>query len=213
MKRNIPTLTITLLLTLNVAVGQDQSFVKTHFDGDFVRYCIPYLKFPRQLALQGVSGYAEVEFRINKQGKIDSIDVIRTPHMQFANDIVQILLSTKDMWSATKINEQPVDYKYTFVVEYRTTSNPDSPPVDKSEKIYKKALKHQKKEKIDDALLSINEAIGHNPYKKEYYQLRSELLTSKGEQEKAKTDELAVEKIQRQLIDDVIMIVAYGSGY
>lgn len=191
------------------AHGQDSAFVKSTFKGDFAQYFGTRLTFPRNLAMQGITGYDEIEFRVNKFGKIDSIKVIATPHVMLSGNVIQILLSTKDKWTATVLNGNKVDFKYKLIVEYKTTPGPGEIPVDLSKRIYEKARKKQKENKFDEALSLVEKAISQNPYNPEYYKLRSDLYQSIGNSESSKRDKQLADQMEKQQLD-VLTIVAYG---
>ena len=197
---------IVINFTLN---GQDSTFIKTKFNGDIGQYFGPKLTFPTALAFQGIVGFGEVEFRVNKQGKIDSINIITAPHVQMGQNIASLLLSTKDMWNPTLQNGQPIDYKYKLIVEYKITKRSGPPPQGKAFALKDKAIKMNMKKKYVDALELIDEAISINPYQYEFYDLRSQILQSLGNTEGSILNRQKSENLKKQIVAQ-IMVVKYG---
>jgi tetratricopeptide (TPR) repeat protein len=160
------------------------------------------------LAFSGVSGFAEVDFRLNNLGKLDSIDVITFPDLRLAKEIANVLVSTKELWTPTKLNGNNIEYKYKIIVEYKLIQG-QNVPKNESAILRDKAEKMFNKQKFNDALEAINNAIKLDPFDYRYYDLRSKIFLKIGDMEKKERDKETSIKLEKQIVG-CIVVIAYG---
>lgn len=158
---------------------------------------------------QGITGVAELEFHINRLGKLDSIEFIRFPDERVAEEIVTALIATKDMWTASRFNGQAVDFKYKLLVRYSLTDGPNIQE-DESKVLLAKAEKKAEKGKHEEALLLINRAMGLNPYNASFFLLRSNIHQLAGNPEQSAADRRYAAKLEQEIACD-LRIVGYST--
>lgn len=175
-----------LLFASGFAYGQkyDAKFEKAQFDGDFRKYIGTGIKYPASMQERFVTGDVVVAFRINQSGEMDSIKLEKTPNEQLSKPVVKLLKRTTKSWTPTKINAEPVSHWYHVVVEYRILNGTK----EKSARLYDKAKKNFEKQKNEDALEKIDQAIAEKPYDEKYHQLRAKIYQAAGNDSKAKED-------------------------
>ncbi|MCD6179034.1 MAG: energy transducer TonB [Bacteroidales bacterium] len=225
MKKNF-TLLILLAFSFNALFSQQENdFVKAKFNGNIEKYFAKQIKYPRELAARGIEGRTVLSFVITKQGELESIAADEFPHINLAKEPISILKSTKGMWSPTLINNEPVDFIYKIIINYniqkgqsvsssRRTFNQErpSPPAPMKEKsliLKDKSLRKVKKEQYDKALSLIDEAIKINPYKSEYYDIRSRVHYSLNNINAAEQDAMSAIKYRKEIMM-VLDIVSYS---
>ncbi len=195
-----------LLISLNLS-GQNDLFVKSSFKGELEKYFSQELVYPDEMMIAGKSGFAELEFQINVNGKLDLIELIKSPSRKCSENIIKILSSTKHMWTPTKQNGKDISYKYRLVVDYRILKGSENTLSDS--RLRKKASKLFQKKKFLKALELIDEAIVVNPYESEYYELKAQILAEVNEVKKSK-DNAEVAKYMEKQIMGHLYILAYG---
>jgi len=185
--------------------GQDSTFIKSSFKGNLYEYFGTRLTYPLDLAIKGVSGFAEIDFRLNNLGKLDSINVISAPDLRLAKEIVNVLVSTKELWTPTKLNGNTIDYKYKLIVEYKIIQGQNVPRAE-SAILRDKAEKKFNKQKYNDALEIINNAIKLDPFDYRFYDLRSKVFLKIGDIEKKEMDKETSISLEKQIVGCVVII-------
>lgn len=220
-------LLILFVFSFNGLFSQEDSvFVKARFDGNVENYFASKIKYPRDLAERNITGSTVLSFVITKQGELESIAADEFTHIDLAKGPISILKSTKGMWSPTLINNEPVDFVYKIIINYNVQKSqsvssskrrnfnqgrpsPPTPTKEKSLILKDKALRKVKKEQYEKALSLINEAIKINPYRAEYYEIRSQIHQSLNNTKDADLDKVSALKFEKEIVM-VLDVVSYS---
>ncbi len=195
---------VILVLSLKLN-AQSNDFVKASFNGEFEKYIFQRIMNPQKFRTSYKSGFAEIDFRINRNGKLDAIQVVRMPDESLAKDLISVLASTKHMWTASKLNGKPIAYGYKLIIQYMNSTGPRDPN-DLSKRSIKRAEKKLKQKKTDKALSIINKAIDLNPYNNHYYSLRAKINGELGLQKEKEADEKLSLELKRKILGNLLFV-------
>lgn len=196
-----------LAISTFVMAQDDYSFVKADIDGGIGEYFYPKLKYPIHLLENDIQGRTILDFRINKEGKLDSIHVVSSFDISVLDQAVELLMDTKDRWSPTLVNNEPVDYMYKIVFEYRIRKSIENKAFN-LETIRKKTKKLLKKEEYEKVLKLINDFILLEPFHSEILRIRSGVYDMMNLEEESLLDLIEADKIDKKVMAD-IKITAY----
>jgi TonB family protein len=85
----------------------------------FVEYLNSKIKYPDICRENGIYGDVEVKFKINYKGCIDSIEVVRSPHIALSYAVTSVLKKTKCKWIPAKLNGVPVSAGLEFTTYFK----------------------------------------------------------------------------------------------
>lgn len=156
--------------------------------------------YPVNAAMNNVEGVVAFSFLIDKDGKIDSIKVLKNSNNDLAIAALNSLELSKDLWIPTKINNKPVNKTYLANFKFYNSTTANSYFESR-----KKGIKLVEKGKYDKALIEINKAIKLNTYCAELYQNRALIYKNTGKMEQAEADLNRYRKYEDKLLIDVML--------
>ena len=208
MKRSF-LLFVVIIFNINCLFCQkDTTFIKTQFDGDIYHYVGSRITYPWEMISNNIEGTSVVAFRLNKKGKIDSINVEKFPIEKCADNAVDILIETKNMWSPTLKNNEPIDFIYKIVINYKNIGSDKPNRKRKSVILKEKAEEKVEKGQFEKALSLINKAIALSPYDSGFYKIRSLIHNSLNNSVQSELDNKLAKKYDEEIIA-IIDIVSY----
>lgn len=209
MKKNLILLILFAFSFNGLFSQQDSAFVKASFDGDIEKYFAKQIKYPRDLAARNIRGRTVLSFVISKLGELESVVIEEFPHIDLAKGAIAILKSTKGMWSPTIEDTVAIDFNYKIIINYQGHSSQPMPTKEKSLVLKDKALRKIKKEDYEKALALINDAIKINPFRSEYYDMRSRIHYSLNNTKDAELDKISAIKFNKEIVM-IIDVVSYS---
>ncbi|MEM9340898.1 MAG: hypothetical protein AAGA66_19340, partial [Bacteroidota bacterium] len=171
-------------------------------------YLSKRLVFEKEAARSKTTGQLVIDFRINRLGRIDSINVIEFPHESLAKQAVDVLLTTKNSWQATTCDSSTIDHVYKIVIEYVWKSG-DEKYVDPVVRIKKKVDKAMKKEAYQKAMEWINSAIALDEYDPSLFRRRAKIFERLDDSASAKTDIETSKRLKNMLLIKKLLITGY----
>lgn len=75
------------------------------------------LKYPADMKRAGISGTVHLRFVINKEGEVDNIEILRSPHEQFSKEAIRVVKLFPEMYAA-KQNGRAVSQYYTLPIKF-----------------------------------------------------------------------------------------------
>lgn len=172
------------------AVSQENQAVDTtakiekarYLKGDIQKILTGTLKYPESGLQNNKQGDVIVSLRIDRNGKLDSIEIVSSPDLSLSTATMLAMNSVKGEWQPEMSDNVPVDKKYTAVFRYRIYTGSQLPD-------YKKqAEKSFAKQKFDKALDLYDKAIQFNRFDSELFESRSKVKELLGDTEGAKDD-------------------------
>ena len=172
------------------------NFEKAKFiTGDVNSYFFKTMKYPQNAKQNTEFVNVVLSFIIDKNGKVDSIKVLKQPHILFTQETLIALNNSSGMWIPSKIDGKPVDKKYIGNFKFATSTAPTD---------YKeRGLRLFKKGDFEKALKVINTAIKYNPYDKELYEARSKIYMNLKKIDQTNIDIEKLDSINTYLLIDV----------
>jgi hypothetical protein len=161
------------------------------------------IRYPLEALKNNLQGDVILSFRIDKNGKLDSLKMKSSPDITLSTSSIVSLNHVEDEWSPCKVNGKPIDKEYLMVFRYRLYKD-TQPPVYK-----KKAAKLIEKQKHEKALQCLNEAISENRFDYELFETRSKVKNALGDKIGA-TEDLAQSGRLKNTIISLIDVVAIG---
>jgi hypothetical protein len=206
MKRLLNTLCIVLLICpitfgQNAVSGSDnfiKAKVKNSSTEDFFEQNI---MFPKYILQESGNVNVIVSFLITKEGKIDSVKILKSPKKEATLEALSVLDKSDNLWEPTKVNGQPVNWRYIASFKFVTSLKYDSQK--------KKIQKLIQKNSYDNALELIAECFKFHEYDTELYQLRSSVYTKTNKPDLANQDLEKIKFIEQNLIVD-LWVTAIG---
>ncbi len=194
-----------LLQLATFSFGQENTdFVKSKFKGEVEasRFFARRIKYPISALKNNDMGRILIDFRINQKGMVDSIGLVSYFNKDAANQVIDLLLASRKMWTQTLINGKPESFVYKAVVNCRIL---DSGASRKSHT--KSVCEHSKelenKGKHNKALKLLSKEIEKNPFSAALLKARAEVYNAINEQEKAQADIQQAEKITKEVLVEV----------
>jgi hypothetical protein len=155
--------------------------------------------FPEYLLSEKGDANVIVSFIITKTGQIDSVKIIKSPNKDASIQALSALDKSDNLWEPTKLNDQPIDWRYIASFKFVTSLKYDNQK--------KKIQKLVQKEKYVNSLELLDECIKFHEYDEELYQLRSSIYTKLNKRDLAESDLRKIEFIERNLIIDIWVTV------
>ena len=194
-----------ILLSQNL---QDSDTIKSiknaeYLKDDLTKYLQTNLKYPKEAVEANLQGDVILAFKIDKNGKSDSLNIISSPSKILSYSSSISFNQLEDKWSPCKVNGNPIDKIYMLVIRYRMWLNTHPP------EYMKKAEKFVEKQKYDKALEYYNLAIKENKYDYKQFESRSKLEKILSNIGSAKEDSLQAIRLKNEIIS-VVDINAIG---
>jgi tetratricopeptide (TPR) repeat protein len=164
------------------------------------------LTYPMEALQNQIQGDVILSFVINKNGKLDSINVVSSPSGILSLSSVASLNGIGKSWNPCKINGAPVDKTYLLIYRYRIWLNVNPPEYGKQ------AEKMIEKQKYDKALKLYDKAIAENKFDYKLVEARSKLEEIMGDTEKAEIDLEQANRLKNEIIS-VVDVTVLSQSY
>ncbi len=151
--------------------------------------------FPENLIFNNVNINVIISFIITKDGKIDSVKIIKSSNQNATVEALSALSKSDNLWEPTKINGQSVAWEYYASFKFVTSSK----YFDQKNKVQKLI----QKDKFDNSLTLLDELVKFHEYDKESYQLRSSIYKKLNKTDQENSDIKKIEFIDKNLIVDI----------
>jgi tetratricopeptide (TPR) repeat protein len=162
------------------------------------------VKYEMEALKSGIEGDVVLSFIIDKNGKLDSLNIISSPHKILSASSITSFNHVQNEWSPCKINGKPIDKRYLSVFRYRLYLNTQPPN-------YKeKAEKLVEKQKYENALKYFDKAIKENQLDYKLFDSRSKIKEILNDDEGAKKDSEKSKILQNEIIS-IVDITAIGT--
>ena len=210
--RKLAILSFAVLLTFSTLVisqtiqesDPDSEFVKAKYlKADLAKFLQHNITYPAEALKKESQGDVIISFVIKKDGTLDSLDLISSPGLSLSTSTIVAFSALGEQWSASKINEDPIDKKYLIIFRYRFYM--ESVPTTAESK----AVKFFEKEKYDKSLSFYDKAIKDNKYDYELFESRSKVKTILGDIDGSKQDIVTSTTLNNEIMS-VINIIALG---
>lgn len=207
--RRLLLLTMVALLYCTSSFAQpNDGFVKAQYKLENIeRYFAKNVRYPKNMLRNTREGNLVLAFRINKQGKIDSLNLEQYPDKKLSDDMIKLLLKTRSSWTPTYQEGKPIDFVYKVIVRCRFSQDFDAPH-SAEELSFKQAKKKYSKQRYDKALESINRAIKENPYNHDFYRFRAEIYEALNNEKAAVLDKSIAKHLKRTIMGNVSLIAS-----
>lgn len=181
-----------------VSARPPASIVKAKYlNGDPGEILEKKIRYPQEAVIANIQGDVILSSIIDKRGRTEQVTAISSPGNSLSEVSVSALNDLKEGWSPALVDDEPVDKTYLIIFRYRIYIN--SRPPDYT-KIGKRLAEKQKYEK---ALKTWDLAIKDNRYRYEYFEERSLIKKTLGDDEGAESDEATA----RELYDQILTVV------
>lgn len=95
------------------------SFLNSTDPGQFLsKWVYPYLKYPQEAVRDGIQGTVQVNFVIDKDGKVTDVKVVKSVDPLLDDEAVKVI-SASPKWRPARVNGQKVNSSITLPVEFR----------------------------------------------------------------------------------------------
>ncbi len=195
-----------LFVGIATMLFSQEGFVQAKFKGEqpVGKFVADRMVNTVNLCVNGNEGDVVVSFRLNREGCIDSVKLISSFRKKVSEQAIQVLLKTNKMWTPTLINGKPEPFTYKMHLKYRSFKSKSSKKSLEQEWV-KRSVKLRKKGKYEKALKILNRRLKKNWFSTLLLKERAEVYHSMGEDGKAMADIKSIEKIQKELLIDVIV--------
>lgn len=188
---------ICLLSNSQTSIPGDSILQAKYLEGNFQKALQNTTTYPIEGIKNNIDGDVIVTLIITKEGKMDSITVVKTPDFVLTKSSVLSLNAIPEKWSPAMVNATPIDKKYQIVFRYRMYFN--TQPRD-----YKaEAIRIYNNGKLEKALKAFNNAIEDNPYDYVLYKLRAEVKERLSDGAGAKQDLRIATDLQNSILATV----------
>ena len=82
------------------------------------KWVYPYLKYPAEAVRDGIQGTVQVNFVIDKDGKVRDVEVVKSVDPLLDAEAVKVI-SASPKWRPARVNGQKVSCSMTLPVEFR----------------------------------------------------------------------------------------------
>ena len=89
------------------------------FEGDFAKFIIENLKYPKDAAEKKIEGKVFIAIVIEKNGTISDVRFLKGLLPSMNEEAMRIIRLTSGKWKAAKNNGVPVRFKKTISIEFR----------------------------------------------------------------------------------------------
>jgi hypothetical protein len=165
-----------------------------YLNGDLTKLLSSKVRYPREAVINNIQGDVIISFIINKNGVLDSIEIIKSPDMVLSMPSILSMNFLDGNWSPCMVSNDPVDKEYSIVFRYRIYLNVKPPSY------VNDAVKHFRKEKLKKSIKYYNKAIKENPYDYKLYDSRSIVKEMMGDSEGAKQDRIRSFNLKNEVI-------------
>jgi TonB family protein len=83
----------------------------------FYKHLAGEIKYPLQLAKDGVQGTVKLSFIVKKNGDLDNVEVVESPHHELSIEAARVLKSAPD-WIPGKMFGEVVETRYTVPIKF-----------------------------------------------------------------------------------------------
>ncbi len=158
-------------------------FEKAKFlNGNLTGLLSKTVKYPDKAFFNNVEGDVIFSFVIKKDGKLDSISILKSPDMLLTTSSITAFDLIEGDWSPYRINGTPTDKRYLLIFRYRIFMNSQPPD-------YKNAAaKNFEKLKYEKALKLYDSAIENNKWDFSLFESRARLKETMGNPMSARQD-------------------------
>ncbi len=87
-------------------------------EGSFEDYLMANLYYPPAAMNQRIEGSVNLEFLINKEGKLKSINIINSPNPLLSEEVIRMIKSVRQ-WAPAISHNRRIDYLYELSVPFR----------------------------------------------------------------------------------------------
>ncbi len=182
-----------------------QEYVKASITGANTEFRLARnLPYPGKMLNAGISGDVLVSVAVTSEGKLDSLEIIKTPSPEFSSVVLESLKEKSTGWSPATVNGKPLSWKYVIVYRFRISESLQVPDVKKN------IVKLLKKGKADKALQEADSAIKESESEGALYRLRGEAKKMLGDIKGSEKDMIAADILNRQILAVVNIEAAYG---
>jgi len=201
---NLKTLALFFAFSITGLLGSSQAIQKSESvlinekaiypKQDMAKFLIDASGYPLEALQNNMKGDVFISFIVTKDGKMDSLVVESSPGSMFTRSSMIACNALTERWIPAKINNVPADKKYLFIFRYKMDSDTQSPD-------YKSmADKKIKKQDYKKALQLYDKAILDNQYDYRLFESRSKVKSLLGDEEGAKNDQLASERLNNEIM-------------
>jgi TonB family protein len=102
-----------LLIKANVTIAQttpkyQDAMVNGNPEG-LEQHIMKVIEYPKEAREDGIQGFTLLKFKVDKTGKIDSIDILYASDNALTGESVRLIVSTKGKWQPAIRKGQPID--------------------------------------------------------------------------------------------------------